>query len=106
MCLIVICTVITIHILLKVWSEDQQHQHPWGGLLEMHILRPHPRPPDSEPASWQDLQVTMGTLQLEKSVLLLPDLNIPTLGERWAEFILRILHKRRLNSKSGLPKVI
>ena len=23
-----------------------------GGLLEMHILRPHPRPPDSEPASW------------------------------------------------------
>ena len=33
---------------------------PGGCLLEMHILRPHPRPPDSEPASWQDLQVTHG----------------------------------------------
>ena len=56
------------------YLHSDHHPHPsqsvvWGPaasaslggcLLEMNILRPHPRPPDSEPASWQDLQVTHG----------------------------------------------
>lgn len=33
----------------KVWSLEQQQLHPWGGdLLEMQILRPWPKPTQSE----------------------------------------------------------
>lgn len=37
----------SIAVVLKVWSPDPEHQHNLE-LLKMQVIRPHPRPTESE----------------------------------------------------------